>query len=352
MKLARLALPSVLACLVLPACARNTVAETKPETTTKPVQGPGSVVASVDGAPITFEEMEERAAGRLYGLRQEEYDARRGAIEEIVYERLLQAEAKRRGVNVEALEKAEVTDKIAPVTPADIDAAYQGAKARLGGRTKEQVAPDIERALRQQREAQRRTELRDRLLGAAKVSVSLAAPRVNIELPASTPAVGPADAPVTLVEFSDYQCPYCHRAQASVDEVLKRYAGRVRFVHQEYPLAQHPRAFAAAVAARCANEQGRFWDFHRSLMTEPGDFADADLKRRADQFGMDSAKLQACVASGRFDGDVNKAFSSGAAIGVNSTPTFFVNGRRLTGAVPFETLQTVIDEELVRPQGS
>lgn len=350
MKLARLTLLPALACLALPGCARNTDAETKPRTTATPTQGPGSVVAEVDGASISFEEMEERAARRLYPLRQEEYEARRGAIDEIVYQRLLEKEAKRRGLNVAALEKAEIADKIAPVTPADVEAAYQQARSRLGGRTKEQVAPDIERALRQQREMQRRNEFHDRLLASAKVSVTLAAPRVSIELPASTPAVGPENAAITLVEFSDYQCPYCHRAQASVDEVLSRYAGKVRFVHQEYPLAQHPRAFAAALAARCANEQGRFWDFHRSLMTEPGDFDDADLGRRAAQFGMDAGKLQSCVASGRFDGDVNKAFESGAAVGVNSTPTFFVNGRRITGAVPFEAMQEIIDEELARPQ--
>ncbi len=351
MKLPRFTLLAVLPCLALAGCARDTDAETRPQTT-KPSQGPGSVVAELDGAPITFEEMEERAARRLYPLRQEEYDARRGAIEEIVYERLLQAEAKRRGLSVEALQKAEIVDKIAPVTPAEVDAVYAGAsKSQLGGRTKEQVAPEIEKALRQQREVKRRAELRDRLLAAARVSVKLAVPRVRLELPASTPALGPADAPITLVEFSDYQCPFCHRAQGSVDEVLKRYSGKVRFVHQDYPLAQHPRAFAAAVAARCANEQGRFWDFHRSLMTEPGDFADADLVRRATQFGMDSSKLQACVASGRFDGDVNKAFQAGIAIGVNSTPTFFVNGRRLVGAVPIETLQAIIDEELAGPRG-
>ncbi len=349
MKLARLALVSAFA-LVPPACARDTDAEAKPGAAAKPSQGPGSVVAEVDGAPITFEEMEERAARRLYPLRQEEYEARRGAIEEIVYQRLLEKEARKRGLSIEALERAEIADKVAPVTPADVEAAYQQARARLGGRTKEQVAPDIERALRQRREMERRTELRDRLLASAKISVSLAAPRVSLELPASTPAVGPVDAPITLVEFSDYQCPYCHRAQAAVDEVLSRYPGKVRFVHQEYPLAQHPRAFAAAVAARCANEQGRFWDFHRSLMTEPGDFADADLGRRATQFGLDPAKLSACVVSGRFDSDVNKAFEAGMAVGVNSTPTFFVNGRRLTGALPFEAFQEIIDEELGRPK--
>ncbi|HET7291939.1 MAG TPA: thioredoxin domain-containing protein [Vicinamibacteria bacterium] len=348
MNLARLALLPALA-VVLTACARSTDAEAKPPAD-KPAAGPGSVVAEVDGAPISFEEMEERAARRLYALRQEEYEARRGAIDEIVYQRLLDKEAQRRGLSLAALEKAEIADKVAPVTPADVEAAYQQARARLGGRTKEQVAPDIERALKQRREAEKRTELRERLLAAAKVNVSLAPPRVSLELPASTPAVGPADAPITLIEFSDYQCPYCHRAQGTVDAVMSRYPGKVRFVHQEYPLAQHPRAFAAAVAARCANEQGRFWDYHRSLMTEPGDFADADLARRAAQFGMDAAKLQTCVASGRFDADVNKAFEAGAAVGVNSTPTFFVNGRRLTGAMPFEAFQAIIDEELARPQ--
>jgi len=345
----RVTLLPVAAWLVLAGCARKTDAETKPAIVPTPTQGPGSVVAQVDGVPISFEEMEERASRRLFALRQEEYDARRGAIEEIVYDRLLEKEARKRGISVEALQKAEIADKVTPVTPADIDAAFEQAKARLGGRTKEQVAPDIERALKQRRELERRSELHDRLVAAAKVNVTLAAPRVRIDVPASTPSVGPADAAITLVEFSDYQCPFCHRAQSSVDEVLKRYPGKVRFIHQEYPLAQHPRAFAAAVAARCANEQGRFWDFHRSLMTEPGDFTDADLKRRASQFGMDASKLEACVGSGRFESDVNKAFESGSAVGVNSTPTFFVNGRRLTGAMPFESFQALIDEELARP---
>ncbi len=329
--------------LVLAGCAR-----TDAQTTSKPreAQGPGSVVAEVDGVPVTFEEMEKRAAQALHAVRQEEYDARRQAIEEIVYERLLEKEAKRRGLSVPELQKAEIDEKVALVTPAEVAATYERAKPRLGGKSLVQVRGDIETALAQQRTVQRRAALRDELLAASKVKLKLEAPRVAIEIPAKTPVVGPADAPITLVEYSDYQCPYCHKAQQSIDQVMERYAGKVRFVHQEYPLSFHPRAFAASLAARCADEQGKFWEFHRSLMLSPGNFEDADLHSRAQSLGLDAEKLQACVGSGRYDGVVRTAMNAGNAVGVNSTPTFFINGRRVTGAVPFETFQQLIDEEL------
>jgi protein-disulfide isomerase len=345
MRLTHLSLLSLLA-LAPSGCARSTDAQTpgKPPAS----QAPGGVVAEVDGAPITFEEMEKRAAKDLYQLRQEEYDTRRQAIEAIVFERLLQKEAKRRGLTVAELTRAEVNDKLKPVTPDEVAATYERAKPRLGGRSLEQVRPDIEAALRQQREAQRRSELRSELLAAAKVQVKLEAPRVPIEIPPNTPVVGPADAPITVIEYSDYQCPYCHKAQESVDQVMAKYAGKVRFVHQEYPLSFHPRAFAASLAARCADEQGKFWDFHRNLMLSPGSFEDDDLQKRATALGLDAGKLQACVASGKYDPVVKAALDAGTAVGVNSTPTFFINGRRVTGALPFETFRQVIDEELAR----
>jgi protein-disulfide isomerase len=340
---------SLLALVVLAAggCARATDAQTPGG----PRQPQATDVAVVDGVPVTFDEMEKRAAKELYSLRQEEYDARRQALEEIIYERLLEKEAKRRGLSVAELNRAEIDDKLRPVTAAEVQATYDRAKSRLGGRTLEQVRPEIEEALRQQREGQRRAELRSELLAAAKVEVKLQAPRVPITIPAGTPVVGPPDAPITMIEYSDYQCPYCHRAQESVDQVMARYAGKIKFVHQEYPLSFHPRAFAASLAARCADEQGKFWEYHRNLMLSPGSFEDADLQQRASALGLDAARLKACVVSGKYDAVVKGAMEAGSEVGVNSTPTFFINGRRVTGALPFEVFARLIDEELTRPKG-
>lgn len=348
MKLPQLSLLPLLA-LSLSGCARSTDALSPGKAATNP--SAGGVVAVVDGVPVSFEEMEKRAAKDLYQLRQEEYDTRRQAVEEIILERLLEKEAKRRSLTVAELLRAEVSDKLKPVTPPEVAATYERAKPQLGGRSLDQVRPDIEAALRQRREAQRRSELRNELFAAAKIQFKLEAPRVPVEIPANTPVVGPADAPITLISYSDYQCPYCHKAQASVDQVMQQYAGKVRFVHQEYPLSFHARAFAASLAARCADEQGKFWEFHRNLMLSPGSFEDDDLRKRATALGMDAGKLQACVASGKYDPIVKAALDAGTSVGVNSTPTFFINGRRVTGALPFEAFKQVIDEELGRPKG-
>jgi protein-disulfide isomerase len=319
-----------------------------------PAAGQGqadSVVATIEGGPITWDEMEKKAADQLIPLRQEEYQARRAAIEEIAYERLLAREAQHRGLTNEALLKDEVDRKLKAVSTLDVGQAYEQNKARFAGRPKEDVLRDIEKAIGDQRRRNREAEFRHELFDRAKISVKLEAPRVPVEFPASAPTVGPQAAVITLVEFSDYQCPYCHRAQEAVDQILKQYDGKVRFVHREYPIPGHPRAFAAAVAARCASDQGRFWDFHRNLLTVPGDLSDDDFKQRAAGLGLDGAKLGECVGSGRFDKDVNEAREAGSRIGVTGTPTFFINGRMLSGALPVEEFRQIVDEELAKSGG-
>jgi len=183
-----------------------------------------------------------------------------------------------------------------------------------------------------------------------RVQILLEEPRAQVAVPASAPSQGPADAKVTIVEFLDYQCPYCHRAQQTVDQVLKQYEGRVRFVHRDYVLGK-PRSLPAARAARCAGEQGRFWEYHRGLLLEAGDLSDADLARRAGSLGLDDKSFTACAATDRFDADIHAATSAGGELGVSGTPTFFINGRRLVGARSVEDFQAVIEAELQKPRG-
>jgi protein-disulfide isomerase len=320
--------------------------------TASPADGPqdaAKVVGEVGGERITLEEVDRRAAARLQRLRNEEYDARREALDEIISEKLMQKAAAERGLTRDALLKAEVDDKVTPVTAGEIRAIYERNKAAAGGRSLEEVTPLIERSVRQQRLAERAAAFRDELKSKAGVKVSLEAPRTALPLPADAPVLGPANAPVTIVEYLDYQCPFCHRAQGVVDEIMGRYPGKVRFVHRDFLLGK-PRSLPAARAARCAGEQGKFWEYHRDLLVTPGDMGDADLKSRAAGMGLDGGKFSTCAASDRFDADIRSATESGQSLGIDSTPTFFVNGRRLVGAVPADQFAEVIEEELNRPK--
>jgi protein-disulfide isomerase len=186
------------------------------------------------------------------------------------------------------------------------------------------------------------------LKGKYLVRIALAPPRVEVPVPASAPSLGEDRAAVTVVEYLDYQCPYCKRAQATVDELLKSYKGKIRFVHRDFPIQGHPRAFPAAQAARCAGEQGKFWDYHRGMLTSGLPLEDGDLRTLASGLGLKADAFSACVTSGRHDADIKASLQSGTTLGVDSTPTFFINGRRLTGARPVAQFQEIIDEELAR----
>jgi len=130
--------------------------------------------------------------------------------------------------------------------------------------------------------------------------------------------------------------------------VMSRYAGKVQLVHRDFPLDGHAGAFPAARAARCAGEQGKFWDYHRSLMKEQGDLSESDLSARAKTLKLDPDPFKTCLASDRYDAAIRESLEAGARAGVTGTPAFFVNGRMLTGARPFEQFQEIIEAELSR----
>lgn len=304
-----------------------------------------TVVAEVAGRKITLREVDQRAAGGLQRLAQEEYELRRQALDDLVAERLVEQEAAARGMTREALVKAEVTDKVQKPSPEQVRSIYDRSHDRIGDRSYAEVAPHIERSLMDQDRAQREGELQRQLRARADVQVTLEPPRASLSVPADAPAVGPAAAPVTIVGFLDYQCPYCHRAQAVVDQVLEQYQGKVRLVHQDFLLGR-PRSLPAARAARCAGEQGRFWEYHRDLLNRPGDMSDDDLRSRAASLRLDGTSFAACLGSDRHDAAIQKAVDDGHALGITGTPTFFVNGRRLVGARPIEDFREAIDAEL------
>jgi len=162
------------------------------------------------------------------------------------------------------------------------------------------------------------------------------------------PAWGPEDAPVTIVEFSDFQCPFCGRFhQQTYPRLRETYGDRIRFVYRDFPILQlHPNALISAQAANCANEQGKYWEYHDLLLTNQDQSDRTALSNFAAQLELNMTAFDECLDSGRYEQEVNADTRAGSGYGVTGTPTFFINGRPLVGAQPYEVFAAMIDEEL------
>lgn len=328
--------------LLAAACSTPTEAR-KPEAAS-------DVVAEVNGARITRDELDRRAEERLAELRQQQYEIRRSALDEMIEEKLLDKEAAARSIDRKQLLEKEVDAKVTAPTAAQVQEIYDHSRARAAGQSLADVRPQIEKMLQERGREQRRQDFSKELRQRARVAVRLEVPRTTVEIPADAPVQGPKNAPVTVVEFADYQCGYCRRAQPAVEELMKQYRGRVRLVHMDFPLDSiHPRAFSVSRATRCAAEQGKFWELHNDIFGgPPGDLSEADLKRRAEALGLKLSDFSSCAASDRHDAAIRAAVELGTRVGVRGTPTFFVNGRMLVGARSLQQFQDVIEEELSR----
>jgi protein-disulfide isomerase len=243
---------------------------------------------------------------------------------------------------------AEVTGKVSLVTEQEVETFFQANKARLKG-DEAAVRENLRAHLQQQKLLIRRQRFVASLRSQSKVVVRLQAPPV-VRVAVSTegaPIRGAAEAPVTLVEFSDFHCPFCNRAQETLKQVLERYPGKVRLVYRDFPLDRlHPQARPAAEAARCANDQGKFWDYHDVLYANTPRGAPDDLRRYAEQVGLDVPKFERCLSSGIHKAAVQRDIDEGSRLGVTGTPAFFVNGRPMEGAQPLDAFVRVIEEEL------
>jgi len=315
-------------------------------------QLPTDVVATIGSTSVTLAQVDEKAlqqpASNFGNVKLAEalFDARRQAIDDIVADVLMDREAKSRGVERSALVEKEIGDKVAPVTDVDVTNWYQANQARVQGAPLDQVRAPIRAYLIQQRMEEARQRYVDVLKEKAAVRVLLEPPRLKVA--ATGPARGAAGAPIEMIEFSDFQCPFCLRAHATVEQVLKTYGDRIHFVYRNYPLPNHPNARPAAEAAACAAEQGKFWPYHDRLFEQQSRLSEADLKAHAVAVGLDAQKFNACVDARKYKTLVDADVKEGDEAGVNGTPAFFINGRLLSGAQPYDAFKRVIDEELAR----
>lgn len=312
----------------------------------KRAPGADAVVATVGSRAITQGELEHQVSGKLIEIESQRYEALRQGLEQMIAEELYAREAQARGTTVETLAKQEVEDKVSAPTAEQIQQVYDGAKEEIGDQPLDSVRPRIVAFLREQQQAERNQAFVAELKQRYKPTVSLRPPTVNVG-DGGRPARGNAKAPVTIIEFADYECAFCRRSAATIDQVLKTYGDKIRFVWRDYPLPFHEHARPAAEAARCAEAQGRFWEYHDKLFAGE-DLAVDRLKELATAVGLDRAKFDACLTQTPSTASIDKDIADGSSAGVRGTPAFFINGRFISGAQPFETFKEAIDDELSR----
>ena len=303
--------------------------------------------AIVDGKVISEADLEATVSGRLMSLKSQEYSLKRQALEAAVDNVLLEQEAARQGLPVEQLTHREIDGKIRPATEEQVKAVYESTKDKYGDRSEAEIMKQIESNLKQARINLRRSDFLKDLRSRAEVHVFLDAPRVKVKTEDAR-SRGPQNAPVTIVEFADFQCPFCNRTSETIKQLEKKYAGQIRFVFRDFPLAFHANAAKAAEAGSCAQEQGKFWQMHDKLFANQANLQPVDLKRYASEIGLDAAQFKQCLDSEKYSKKWQSDRDEGESYGINGTPTFFVNGRMLAGAAPFETFAQMIDEELER----
>ena len=299
---------------------------------------------------ITAQEVEIALGRPLSQLHQQIYTLERQKLDELIDERLLSEEAKKRGIPVTNLIEQEVDTKILPVTDDEIETLYKANKARIPVEL-EKVREQIRNLLRDQRlTAQKRSFIKS-LRENAKIVSYLKPPsafRAEVSV-VEEPFRGPEKAPVTIVKFEDFQCPFCKQVQPTFVDLLKRYDGKLRLVHKDLPLeAIHPQARQAAEAARCADEQGKFWSYHDKLYAGSPKLSPEELKSYAKEVGLNVDSFEHCLTTRKYQAIVQKDLSEGTQLGLTGTPTFFINGREVSGNQPLDIFGAMIDEELGR----
>lgn len=309
--------------------------------------GDATVVALVDGRPVTDAQLSEQVGGRLQRLRTDEYNIKRTALDELVVERVLQAEAARHSVTVAALLQHEVTEKIQRPLDIELRAVFEATRDRYPGLSESEALRQIGAQLTAQRVQRRRAEYIGDLKRAADIRVRLEPPRLSVET-GESPIEGPATAPVTIVEFSDFECPYCAQLAQTLKRIRVKYSGRIRFAYRHMPLPMHPNAQKAAEVLTCAMRQDRFWFMHDKLFESQRRVQAGDWMGMARESGMDLEAMARCLESPDISNAWKADQKAAESYGITGTPALFVNGRLFNGAVSFDTLSAAIEEELGR----
>ncbi|MCC6989395.1 MAG: thioredoxin domain-containing protein [Acidobacteria bacterium] len=324
-----------------------------------PAAGTGDqeqVVATVGDRKFTLKDVEarwqEEDPAERARVSQLLYQHRRQSIDMLVGDYLLDGAAKKAGVTKEKYLEVELEKRRGPITDADIQKVFEENRDRVGLSTIADLKDSITKFIAGNRDAQDLAIMVSELKAAGPaVSIALDPPRYEVAIAAHDPSRGPANAPVTIIEFSEYQCPFCARVTPTLKAIEQKYAGKVRFVFKDFPLQNHQQAPKAAEAAHCAGDQGKYWELHDRLFANQQLLQVPELKKHAAAVGLDQAAFDQCLDSGKHTENVQADIEQGSQMGVGSTPTLYINGRLVTGAQPLALFESIIDEELARKGG-
>jgi len=342
----------VLAGVWMPACsAQKTDAKMAskdiPDTEVVAKYGDKSVTAGEvrKNSATDFDQLELRLKQCQSEYEKGKHDVMDAQVRKLVQDSLVEKEAAAKNMTKEAFLASAV--KVTDPTDAEVDAFYEENKARIPpGTTKEQISPQIKNYLSQQRQAEAKDKFTNEL--ETKYGVRYTLEPMRVEVAAIGPERGPKDAPVTIVEFSDFQCPFCSRLYPTVEQVKTTYGDKVRLVFRQFPLNFHQFAQKAAEASLCADEQGKFWEMHNAMFSNQNELAVDKLKEKAAGMGLKAEQFNSCLDGGKFAPKVAEDLKAGSAAGVSGTPALFINGRFISGAVPYADIAKVIDDELQR----
>lgn len=310
-----------------------------------------TVVARFGDRKITVAEVDAKAGDELFKLKDQVHELRVETAERIAIELLVEARAKKDGLTQEQWVEAHLETGVTAPAEGELHDFFDKVRGRLPpGSSFDDVKPQLQQALQREARGKRARELFDGLKKEAGYQIVLEAPQQPKKMVSATgPSRGDASAKVTIVEFADFQCPYCSKASEVVEKVRASYPGQVRVVYRHFPLTFHKDAPKAAEASMCANQQGKFWQYHDALYARQEALAVDDLKAAAFTLGLDLKRFEACLDSGEMKSVVAADQQESERLGVSSTPAFFVNGSMLSGAQPEEKFRRIIERELAKP---
>ena len=305
-------------------------------------QNESSVVAEIAGRKVTLDELEDKEAGKLLQPKYKYYLAERDALEQFIDDQLLELQAKKEGVTVEELVKRHVTVNVPEPTEDQLRFYYEGIQNPE--ETYESARANIIATVHQLRMKKAQDQYIADLRGQYGVVVELAQPsaHVNVE---NAERLGPATAPVQIVEFADYECPYCQKVNEDLNKIRQQFGDQVSLVFKDFPLPMHPLAPRAAEAARCAGAQGKFWEFHDALFVTKK-LQSSQLKEEARALNLDGARFDKCLDGGEQIPPVKKDAQEAQRLGLQGTPSFFINGHFMSGAIGYSKLRDSVLQEL------
>lgn len=304
-------------------------------------------LATFTGGAITTDDVEAEGGAQLVKLYQQLHDAKVKIINDIIFNRLLAEEAGKQNMSADDYLQKVVKEPIEEPTDEQIAAVLNQYRSKLP-EDEAKARGMVVNHLRQQSEQQAMERLRRRLLAKADVKIHLDPPRIAPVVQAHNPVDGAAEAPITMIEYTDFQCPYCSRVQDTVKKVKERYGDSLRHVFKHLPLPMHRQARLAAEASLCAADQGQFWPMHDWMFANASNLGRDVLVDQAKAMGLDDARFTACVDDQVHTDHVAADMAEAHGFGITGTPGFVINGRLISGAQPYDAFTQIIDDELRR----